>query len=328
MADARRDIVVVGASLGGIEALSELVAGLPADFPASMVIVQHTGETSPGMFAHILGRLTPVPVAMATDHAPLQPGIFVAPPGRHVLLTAEGLRVLFGPRENRARPAIDPLFRTAAVHYRSRVIGVVLTGMLGDGAVGLHAIERCGGLCIVQSPGDADAPDMPRRALELVPRAEQVPIGALAPLLSQLVRERAPDPPAVPEMLRIEASITERVMKEEAPAELPGHSTDFTCPDCNGTIHAIDEGGVTRYRCRVGHAYSADAYVAAKDEALEASLWVAQQTMQERAHMLETLGREELARGRLQSSAMFVERARESSSHAQRLRELIQQLAS
>jgi len=325
---ATRDVVVIGASYGGVEALKSLVAELPADLPASVLIVQHTSEVSPAILADILAGRGPLPALNARDGMPLRHGcIVVAPPGRHMLLTPDGIRVVFGPRENRTRPAIDPLFRTAAVHYRSRTIGVVLTGLLGDGSVGLFAIARCGGLTLVQDPADAVAPDMPRRALELVPDARRVPLADLPRLLAQLVRELAPEPPPVPEGLQVEAAIMERIMIAHEPTDLPGDPTDFTCPECRGTIHEIGEGGVQRFRCRVGHAYSADAFIAAKDQSLEESLWVALQTLQERAQMLAQLVREESARGRNATAEMYEGRAREAFAHARRLQELIRQLA-
>ena len=159
-----------------------------------------------------------------------------------------------GPRENRVRPAIDPLFRTAAVHCRSRVIGVVLTGLLGDGAAGLLAVHRCGGAAIVQSPNDAAYPEMPVRAFTAVPMARQVPLAELASMLARLAAEEAPDSPPVPEALRIEVRLTERAMANDEWGEIPSRATDFTCPECNGAIREIEGEPIRRYRCRVGHA--------------------------------------------------------------------------
>lgn len=158
----RCDVIVIGSSMGGIEALSSLVRQLPADLPASVVVVQHSSEESPGLLSEILARAGALPAVTAEDRMALEHGrIYVAPPDHHLLLTEDGLRVVFGPRENRVRPAIDPLFRTAAVNYRSRVIGVILTGLLGDGASGLLAVRRCGGTAVVQAPDDAATPRCP-----------------------------------------------------------------------------------------------------------------------------------------------------------------------
>jgi two-component system, chemotaxis family, protein-glutamate methylesterase/glutaminase len=239
-----RDFVVVGASLGGIEALSALAGGLPEDLPAALLVVQHTADHAPGLLAGILAGRGPLPAVTAEPGMePRRGRIHVAPPDRHLLLAADGIRVVFGPRENRSRPAIDPLFRTAAVNYRSRVVGVILSGLLDDGAAGLRAIERCGGMPLVQAPGDAAHPEMPRSALAAVAGARQVALAELGPLLSRLTREPAPAPPPVPEALRIEARLTERAMRTEDWNQVPGRSTDFTCPECRGAL-ARDRVGV------------------------------------------------------------------------------------
>ncbi len=323
-----RDVVVVGASLGGVEALSTLASRLPEDLPATVLVVQHCSEESSGLLAEILSRQSPLPAVMAEDGMePLRGRIYVAPPNRHLLLSEDRIRVVFGPRENRGRPAIDPLFRTAAVHHRSRVIGVILTGLLHDGAAGLLAVQRCGGLPLVQAPDDAAHPEMPRQALAVVEGARQVELRELGPLLARLVREPAPEPPPVPEALRIEVQLTERAMKNEDWNQIPGRSTDFTCPECSGALRKIDEEETHRFRCRVGHAYSMDSLMAAKNEAVEEAFWLALQTLQERAQMLHGLARADRERGRDRSASGFEERARETSAHAARLREFISRLS-
>lgn len=323
-----RDIIVVGASMGGVDALSELAGQLPADLPAAVLVVQHTSAESPGLLGEILSQRGALPAVIAEDRMPLENGrIYVAPPDRHMLLTEEGLRVVYGPRENRARPAIDPLFRTAAVHCRSRVIGVVLTGLLGDGAAGLSAVHRCGGAAVVQSPDDAACPEMPRRALEAVPTARQVPLAELGTMLARLTAEAAPESPPVPKALRIEARLTERAMANDDWGEVPSRPTDFTCPECSGAIREIEDEPLVRYRCRVGHAYSADDLVAAKERGTEDALWLALQTLQEQAQMLETLAGEDRHRGWARNAAGYEERAREMRDAAERLRELVAKLA-
>ena len=320
----RRDVIVIGASMGGIEALTTLASTLPADLPASVLVVQHTSEHSPGMLGEILGRAGPLAAGMAEDGQHLEHGrIYVAPPGRHLLLTEAGVRVVLGPRENRARPAVDPLFRTAAVHARNRVVGVVLTGLLSDGAAGLLAVRRCGGAAVVQAPDDAAYPEMPRRALSAVPDAHQVPLSGLGALLGRLVSEPAPPPPPVPEMLRVEARLTERAMHNDDWQKITSHATDFTCPECSGALREIDDEPIRRYRCRVGHAYSADDMIAAKGHRVEEALWIALQTLQERTQMLETLAEEDRRRGWERNASGYEERARETRGAADRLRELM-----
>lgn len=319
-----RDIVVVGSSMGGIEALSSLAGQLPRDLPAAVLVVQHSSPESPGLLGVILSRHGPLPAVVAEDGMPIERGrIYVAPPNRHLLATASGLRVTFGPRENRARPAIDPLFRTAAVNYRSRVIGVVLTGLLGDGAAGLLAVQRCGGLPLVQAPDDAAYADMPLRALGVVTDAQTFVMGDLGALLLRHCGEPAPEPPPVPESLAIESRLSEQSMGYEDWGAVPSRPTNFTCPECRGAIHEIREEGLTRFRCRVGHAYSTYDLLGDKARAVEDSLWVALQTLEERAQMLELMAADDRQRGWHRGAGSYVDRARETRAHADRLRELL-----
>jgi two-component system chemotaxis response regulator CheB len=319
-----RDIIVIGASMGGVEALTALASQLPADLPASVFVVQHTSEQSPGLLGEILSRAGPLPAARAEDGMEMERGrIYVAPPNHHLLLTSRGIRVVFGPRENRSRPAIDPLFRTAAVHYRSRVIGVVLTGLLSDGAAGILAVHRCGGAAVVQAPGDAAHPEMPRRALAAVPSAHQATLAELAPLLAGLAAQPAPEPPPVPQSLKIEARLTERAMSTDDWGDVPSRATDFTCPECAGALREIEDEPIRRFRCRVGHAFSAEDLVATKDQQVEDALWIALQTLQERAQMLEMMVEEDRRRGWTRNAAGYEERARETRAAADRLRALV-----
>jgi two-component system, chemotaxis family, protein-glutamate methylesterase/glutaminase len=319
-----RDIIVVGASMGGVEALSSLAGSLPADLAACVLVVQHTAEQSPGLMGEILARAGPLPARLAEDgEMPMNGRIYVAPPDHHLLLTAAGLRIAFGPRENRARPAIDPLFRTAAVNFRSRVIGVVLTGLQGDGAAGLLAVEQCGGAAVVQSPEDAAHPEMPRRALAAVPTALQAGLAEMGPLLARLAREPAPPQTAVPEPLMIEARLTERAMKTDDWRAVPSRTTDFTCPECAGALREIDDERVLRYRCRVGHAYSADDLVAAKGIGVEEALWIAMQTLEERTQLLQTMAEEDRRRGWDRFASGYDSRAGETRAAADRLRALL-----
>ncbi|HEX8299347.1 MAG TPA: chemotaxis protein CheB [Rubricoccaceae bacterium] len=281
------DVVVVGASMGGVEALRALAAGLPAEFPAAVVVVVHTAADGPGLLAEVLDHAGPLPAAFARDGEPLQPGhIVVAPPDAHVLLTERGVRLSRGARENRARPAVDPLFRSAAVTYRSRVIGVILTGYLDDGAAGLRAIAQCGGLAVVQD--DAAYPDMPRAALAAVPKAHRVALDGLAALLQDLVARPAPVPPPVPQRLADEARITERGMADIDTMDRLGPRSSATCPDCGGTLWLLekDDTGSDRYRCHTGHAYTEQTLYASQTEATEQALYVALRTLEQRAQML------------------------------------------
>jgi two-component system chemotaxis response regulator CheB len=323
-----RDVVVIGSSMGGVEALKLLVAQFPEDLPASVSIVQHIAESSPGVLAGILEDRGPLPAFTATDGMPMERGrIYVAPANRHLLVTRDCIRVVFGPRENRSRPAIDPLFRTAAVHFGSRVIGVVLTGLQDDGASGLQAIVRCGGTAVVQSPDDAAYPEMPKRALEYVEAARVAALGDIGPLIVRLCREPAPESPPVPEGLRLEARLTERASQHEDWTQLPGRPVGLTCPECAGALEEIDaEEGEPRYRCRVGHAFSVRDLNLSKKGQVEDGLWLAIQTLEERSTTLANLADVDRKRGWERSAEAFDARARESHAHAARLRGILNRL--
>ncbi len=206
---ANHDVVAVGASAGGFQALRELAKGLPRDFPAALLVTIHLHPEASDVVPELIDRAGPLPAAFAKDGQEIVPGgIYIAPPDLHLLMDQERVLLRRGPRENGARPAIDPMFRSVAVHYRSRAIGVVLTGRLNDGSSGLQAIKGCGGIAIVQDPHEAQAPDMPASALAATSVDHVAPLNEITALLSRLVRQPAREPgPQPPEDLRREVSI-------------------------------------------------------------------------------------------------------------------------
>ena len=317
--DKGRDVVVVGASAGGLDALKRLAAGLPEDLPAAVLVVQHTAPGGPGLLGAILDAAGPLGARLADDGEPARPGrIYVAPPDRHLLLTDGGLRLSRGPRENRARPAVDPLFRTAAVTRRQRVVGVVLSGTQDDGAAGLRAVRRCGGLAVVQDPADAVYPEMPRAALDAAGADHTAPADALGPLLARLVREPAPAPPPVPQDLLVEARITAYGMDTIDRMDRLGRQTPFTCPDCGGVVWEMDDPEPVRYRCHTGHAFTERVLSDSQAEATEAALVTAFRTMEERVKLLRKMAERDRKSG-------YAERADELQRHAARVRDLLLQ---
>lgn len=317
-----RDIIVVGASSGGVEALSTLVSQLPVDLPAAVFIVLHTLPEGPSFLPAILSRAGPLPARRADDPEKIELGhIYVAPPDHHLLVKDGFVRVTRGPHENRTRPAIDPLFRSAAVAYGTRVIGVVLTGHLNDGSSGLLAIKRCGGMSIVQDPQEAQAPDMPRNALEKVPIDYVLPLEQMGAMLSQLVRTPAPDPVPIPRDLMMEASIAETGISTIPMTEELGTLSALSCPECGGPLWKMDKDEVQRYRCHVGHGYTAQYLLGAQDHALESALWEAVRSMEQQAALLSTMTHDERSAGRERTARLYEERSLQAQQHANVLRQ-------
>jgi two-component system chemotaxis response regulator CheB len=324
---AGHDLIVIGTSAGGLETLKVLVSQLPANLPAAICVVQHTSPTSPGYLADILNGQGPFLAVLATDGQAIEQGyIYVAPPDHHLLVKPGHLHLSRGPQENRSRPSIDVLFRSAAVAYGPRVIGVLLTGMLNDGVVGLVAIQRCGGLVVVQEPADALYPDLPSNALRVVKADYVVPVAAMEALLAGLVRQPAANGTPAPKDIVAEARFAERRMKfEEEKIEL-GEPTYISCPACDGPMQEMHTDGIHRYRCHVGHAFTAETMAAEQGEAVERALWSALRMMEERVLLLGKMAEEERAMGRGVVAGRFEERAAELGEHIYHLRELVQRI--
>ena len=281
---AQRDVIVMGCSAGGIEPLTQIVEGLPADLPAAVCIVQHFPEWAESALPRILNRLGTLPAKQAEDGETLSPGhIYVAPPGRHFEFAAPNkVRLTSGPRENGVRPAVDCLFRSAATVFGPRVVGVVLSGSLDDGSAGLQAIKRRGGVTIIQDPGTATFPGMPANALRAVDPDHVAAPGDIPNLLVRLVNEEAGEPPQV-DAIEPSPGDLEQWSKAREGAGL------LTCPDCGGTLMERRDGNVVQYTCHVGHRYSEQSMVAAQAVTLESAIYRAVRLMHERSFMLSKL---------------------------------------
>jgi two-component system chemotaxis response regulator CheB len=291
-----RDIIVVGASAGGVPALEKLVGGLPPDFQATMFIVLHLSASSPSHLAEILQRRTKIPVAQARHGDSIRPGhIYVARPDYHLVLDDSKIELPRGPRENRHRPAIDALFRSAAQRYGARVIAVLLTGELDDGTAGLWAVKNQGGTAIVQDPDDAQSPSMPRNALQYVEADHVLPIGEIAAMVDKLTRQstgtaaEAGGPDG--RELELETRIAMEGRALQAGVMNLGPLTPYTCPECHGVLVQLKGGGVPRFRCHTGHAYSINNLLAEVTEYVENALWNAIRAIEESAMLLGHLGR-------------------------------------
>jgi two-component system, chemotaxis family, protein-glutamate methylesterase/glutaminase len=280
-----RDIIVIGASAGGIEALSTIVAGLPADFPAAVFVVLHTSADSPNVLANILDKAGPLPARYAVDGERIAPGrVYVAPADRHLLIEPTLVRLTQGPKENHFRPAVDPLFRSAAQTYGPRVVGVILTGGLNDGTSGLLAVKQLGGTAVVQDPREALIPAMPLSALQHVRVDHCLPLAEIAPRLVRLATSQADEGEGVsemPEMMDIEIRIAKEEKATEAGVLRLGEPSLYACPECHGVLLRVEDGSLLRFRCHTGHAYTLDALLSEMDEKIEGALWSAVRAIEE-----------------------------------------------
>lgn len=279
------NVVAVGASAGGVEALTSFAAALPADLPHAVLVVLHMPYNAPSVLARILARVTPLPTAEAVDGEALQPGtIRVAVPNRHLLVDNHRIALSEGPTENGHRPAVNALFRSVAMTYGQRAVGVLLSGVLDDGTLGCAAIRSRGGTTIAQSPGEAMFSAMPLNAIDAGVVDHEAGAHEMGGLLTQLAdrqfeeREMEPDP-----RMALENRIAmARRFSIELDAEALGPPSGYTCPDCNGSLMAVSDGN---YRCRVGHAWTADALLGARDQEVENALWIAIRSLQEKAKL-------------------------------------------
>lgn len=276
-----RDIIVIGGSAGAIEVLRRIFAALPGDLPAAVFVVVHIPPEAPSLLASILDTAGSLPASLAVDGEPIRRGqVYVAPPDHHLLVKRGWVGVVRGPRENRHRPAVDPLFRSAARAYGDRVLGVVLSGSRDDGAAGLEVVKRMGGVAIVQHPGDASVPAMPTAALARADADYSVPASEMAGLLEHLARHPDTGNGEFPKGEDLSGPVDP---VEDRPQDYQGLSpTGLTCPDCSGALWEVDG----TFRCRVGHAFSPETMRAAQAEALEAALWTALRVLEERMTLL------------------------------------------
>src|SRR4051812_16376875 len=321
-----KDIVVVGASAGGMQALERLVAGLPADLPAAVFVVWHLSPGVRSVLPQVLNRAGPLRAEFPADGDPVKPGrIYVAPNDQHLLLERGYIRVTKGPKENRFRPAVDPLFRSAAYIYGPRTIGVVLSGALDDGTAGLWAIKLRGGTAVVQDPEDAQHRSMPLNALDNVDADHKLPVAGIGPLLARLAREDAPPEPLIAneERARMQAEVAiarERDSRAEDILQY-GELSPFTCPECHGVLSLFRDGSITRFRCHTGHAVSSATLLEANTEQVERRLMDAMRALDETIMLLNRLGEEYARQGNSAAAEQAFNRARDAYERSRPIRE-------
>ncbi|MDQ5826191.1 MAG: chemotaxis protein CheB [Chloroflexota bacterium] len=319
------DIIVVGASAGGVEALSTLVRGLPSDLPAAVFVVLHVSPESPSMMPKILSRAGNLPASHPQHGEEIRPGhIYVAPPDHHLLVHKGHVGVVHGPKENRHRPSVDPLFRSAARWYGPRVVGVVLTGALDDGTVGMMAVKQRGGLAVVQDPVEALYPSMPMSVMQNCKVDYVLRLSEIPALLAKLAASTAEEEGAYPvtDKLDLEVQIVEGLDSHPEVLDRLGTPSYFTCPECHGTLWEMRDGDLPRFRCRTGHAYTAESMLAEHNESMEAALWAAVRALEESV----TLSRRLAERARTHNHSIVEKRFNEKADETERDANLIRNL--
>jgi two-component system, chemotaxis family, protein-glutamate methylesterase/glutaminase len=322
---ATRDLVVLGASAGGVEALRQVLADLPADLPAAVAVVLHVPSQGQHALARVLDRAALLPVHDARDGEVLRHGeIVVAPADHHLLVRSGRWRLSRGPRENGHRPSIDATLRSAARAAGPRVVAVILSGSLDDGAAGMVAVTARGGIGIVQDPAEAMFPSMPTAALALDSPKHVVPLAEVARVIVEEVQQEADQATAEDELLRVE---DELAGMEEAldRSRQVGAPTPLSCPDCAGVLHELPAAGSgPRYRCVVGHAWTPEALFDEQVEAVERALWIAVRTLEERAALARRMRDSARTRGHDITAERYAERAEEEHGQAAQLRDLLE----
>jgi two-component system chemotaxis response regulator CheB len=320
----RRDVVVVGASAGGIEALREMIAGLPEGFDGALFVVLHLGPGGGQMLPGILQRAGALPMKTAVDGEAIRGGQgYVCTADHHLLVGNGHVHVRRGPKENGHRPAVDPLFRSAARYYGPRTIAVVLSGTLTDGTAGLHAVRRQGGVAVVQDPGDAGYDGMPTSALEDAGADHVVAAKEIGPLLGRLARDEvaeiapAPDDDMLQEVALMEGDV-------DPLGRHPGRPSQWPCPDCDGVLWEIPDADILRFRCRVGHAWSAESLIHDQSAAVEAALWVAVRSLEDRVSLGEAMARRAESSGHVQSASRYRGDLEEMVTSVEILRRLLE----
>ncbi len=318
------DVVVIGASAGGVGFLQRVVERLPVEFGAAVFVVLHLPDGARSMLPAILDRAGQLPASHAVNGALIRRGhIYVAPPGFHLTLERDRMRVTRGAREHGLRPAIDPLFRSAALVFGPRTIGVVLSGLLDDGSVGLRDIKRAGGVAVVQDPAETPWPSMPESALAHVDVDYTLQAAQIGELLETLVasRDAAAIGPTVDED-RLEKEVKELTMHEDE-RDHPGEPSPYSCPDCGGVLWELQDGEMFRFRCRVGHAYSSDTLTTEQAASVEHALWMALRALEEQAAVRRRIAARMRRLGHQSSADRFDGMIRELECQAQTIRGLL-----
>lgn len=317
----KKDIIVIGGSAGSHSALRRIMADLPPDIPASIFVATHVPTAGSDYLADALASAAKLPVSRAVDGQPIEHGhIYAAVPDRHLLLVDSIMRLGDGPRENMARPAIDPLFRSAALACGPRAVGVILSGQLNDGASGLSAIKQCGGTVVVQHPLDADSDQMPLAALEAVTPDKVAPASEIGRLLAEIVREEAGEAPPPPDSLALEVDIAAGARLGSDALRKIADPSALSCPDCHGVLSEVRGEQPLRFRCQIGHATTAEV-LARRTEEVDEAMRIALRIMEERVTLVRRMAEDARSTGRSAVAELYEAREAEYSRYAAILRE-------
>lgn len=324
----KRNIIVIGASAGGFEAIKQLIASLPADLDAAIFIVWHMAPDIRGVLPQVINSQKTIMAAHAIDNEPIVNNrIYVAPPDRHLVIENGFVRVTRGPKENRFRPAVDPLFRSAAYIYGTRVIGIILSGALDDGTAGLWTIKSRGGIAIVQDPADAEVSSMPENAIKAVEVDYKISVLEMGAVLVRLTQEPVNEPKDVAMEEHKKTDLEVRIAMQEPALQHGmlkfGELTPYACPECHGVLSAIKDGGIIRYRCHTGHAYSADSLLTSITENIEDNLWGAIRAVEESIILLNNLGDNYADKNEPKLAAIYFKKAKEAEGRAKLVRQAV-----
>lgn len=323
----KRDIIVIGASAGGVNALIAFVKSLPVNFDASIFVVLHIHASTPSNLPVILTRYGHLKASHPEDGEKIKSKhIYVAPPDHHMLVEEGRILVRKGPKENRFRPSVDVLFRSAAYNYNSRVIAIVLSGMLNDGTSGMWTVKHMGGICVIQHPDDALFESMPANVLKEVDVDYSVPVAGMGALLQGLINENFTKmreiTPEEMELMKMEVVIAANNNAFELGIVNKGELTPFTCPECKGTLVSLKEGTMVRYRCHTGHAFSASTLLDAVTESIEDQTWSTMRAFEEAVMLLESIAGNFRKVGNETAAAEFMKKAEESRKRSKLLHKL------
>jgi two-component system, chemotaxis family, protein-glutamate methylesterase/glutaminase len=321
-------IIVIGASSGGVEGLRELFRGLKPNLHAAIFVVLHLPPDAKSFLPQILSRYCSIPVAQAQDEEKIQPGhAYIAPPDKHLILKNGIMRLAFGPKVNYSRPAIDPLFESAAANYGSRVIGVILSGNLSDGTQGLMRIKQTGGVAVVQDPEEALFPGMPSSALQYVPIDHLLSVSEVAPLINRLsdqavlVEGEKPVNPTQPAFSEDETNLIKDDIKSYEQGNGSNQRSVISCPECGGVLWELQNGEMMSYRCHTGHVYNPEVLLASRGTELEKSFWTTIRLLVEKAAIANRLASNAKEGQNKDLEAYYLSIAEEAEYEAKRIRD-------